>query len=151
MSGYGKVEEIDGAMRGGWTSQLQYRRALQEYLGFVRHWEAFALEFKDWLPTPAAVNALPTPVREYVYRLETRCDPTGDLQSLCCAEVTVKALGRYVDELRAELLRLQKLETELVEKLATGKFALKDGCHGVLRVEYGTIRAEEICINAKKH
>tara|TARA_R100000951_G_scaffold113184_1_gene114711 strand:- start:460 stop:642 length:183 start_codon:yes stop_codon:yes gene_type:complete len=30
-----------------------------------------------WLPTPENVNALPEPVRAYVFGLETNADPSG--------------------------------------------------------------------------
>jgi hypothetical protein len=30
--------------------------------------------------TPAEINALPERVRHYIHDLETRCDPTGEVQ-----------------------------------------------------------------------
>jgi hypothetical protein len=30
-----------------------------------------------WLPTPENINALPDGIRDYVYSLETNCDPAG--------------------------------------------------------------------------
>lgn len=31
----------------------------------------------NWLPTPANINALPEPVRDYIMGLETNADPSG--------------------------------------------------------------------------
>src|SRR5436190_286651 len=46
----------------------------------------------DWQPTPENVNALPMPLREYIHRLETDCDPAGTIRELVIAEDTIQAL-----------------------------------------------------------
>lgn len=47
---------------------------------------------QHWLPTAAAVNALPEPLRHYIHGLETRCDPAGDTRELTIARDTIRAL-----------------------------------------------------------
>jgi hypothetical protein len=48
-------------------------------------------------PTPAQVNALPTPIRSYIHDLETRCDHSGDIR-------TIAALRDQVAQLEMEHL-----------------------------------------------
>lgn len=33
-----------------------------------------------WEATVEAINALPDPVRRYIFQLETRCDPSGEVR-----------------------------------------------------------------------
>lgn len=56
----------------------------------------------DWTPTPENVNALPGPVRRYVHDLETRCDPSGDVQTIASLREQVAGLTARVRELEAE-------------------------------------------------
>jgi hypothetical protein len=57
----------------------------------------------DWRPDAEHINALPEPLRAYVFDLETRVDPAGDLRARRVAEDTVRALEARVQELEAEL------------------------------------------------
>lgn len=58
---------------------------------------------EDWSPTSDAVNRLPDPLRDWIHRLETRCDPAGDVRSLEKAREDVRALRIRVEELEDEL------------------------------------------------
>lgn len=52
---------------------------------------------RDWLPTPANINALPDPVRRYIMHLETDCDPAGTIRSeVILREHTVPELQALV-------------------------------------------------------
>ncbi len=46
-----------------------------------------------WLPTPAAINALPEPLRSFIHRLETNVDPAGDQRALVVALDRVNQLS----------------------------------------------------------
>lgn len=46
----------------------------------------------DWLPTAENINALPEPIRRFVHKLETRCDPAGDSRELTIARDTIRQL-----------------------------------------------------------
>lgn len=61
-----------------------------------------------WLPTPENINALPEPVREYVYHLETRADPALEVRELIIAKDTIRALERD----RRAMEKLQDLRFE---------------------------------------
>ncbi len=49
------------------------------------------------------VNALPEGVRRYVHDLETRCDPTHEVQKMALQADTIRGLDARVRELEAEL------------------------------------------------
>lgn len=51
----------------------------------------------DWRPTPAAINALPDPLRHYIHDLETRCDPSGDLQLIYELKEMVRSLEAMLE------------------------------------------------------
>lgn len=61
----------------------------------------------------AEVNALPEPWRKYVMDLETRCDPTGDIQTIHSQRDQIDGLVAQVGELRAEVERLRKIKAAL--------------------------------------
>lgn len=65
----------------------------------------------------AEVNALPRRVREYVYALETRCDPAGDTQRLAFLEHENAGLRKMLGELK----RPRCCVTDDCEKEATGQ------------------------------
>ena len=61
----------------------------------------------NFKPDPQHINSLPLPLRTYIHRLETRCDPTGDLQQIASLTEQRDALVLKVRELEAELAKLQ--------------------------------------------
>lgn len=63
-------------------------------------------DLENFVPTLEAVNRLPTGIRQYVHDLQTRCDPSGDVQELTLARDTCRALELRVEELEAENARL---------------------------------------------
>jgi hypothetical protein len=50
-----------------------------------------------WLPTPAAINELPEPLRKYVQDLETHCDPSGEVQEIALLRENMSALVKLID------------------------------------------------------
>jgi hypothetical protein len=54
----------------------------------------------DWVPTAAAINALPLPLRRYIHMLETHMDPQTTLQQLYECRTQAKALEAMVAMLR---------------------------------------------------
>lgn len=53
---------------------------------------------KWWLPTPASINALPKPLREYIHGLETICDPQYLIQEL----ILTKDINKQLEKALAE-------------------------------------------------
>jgi len=53
----------------------------------------------DWTPTSDNINALPEPVRRFVADLQTKCDPSGDLQTIACQRENIAGLTRMVEKL----------------------------------------------------
>ena len=66
---------------------------------------------KDWLPTPAAINALPLPLRKYIHDLHTRVDPSGEVAELAIARDTCRALSLRIEELERQLAALEGVRT----------------------------------------
>jgi len=50
----------------------------------------------EWKPTPAAVNALPEPLRRYIHDLETNTDPAGIIQENAYLRENVLALEHWL-------------------------------------------------------
>jgi hypothetical protein len=50
--------------------------------------------FRDWQPTPEAVNALPKPLRRYIHRLETTADSAGLLRENSAPKDRLAALSK---------------------------------------------------------
>lgn len=69
--------------------------------------ELAALEsrFDDWLPTAENINALPESLRRYVFDLETRCDPAGEVALLSLTKDQNTQLQAKI----AELMSLRRL------------------------------------------
>lgn len=54
-------------------------------------------------PTPEEINALPEKFRLYIHDLETRCDKSGDVQTIALLREDREALLLEVEELKAKL------------------------------------------------
>ena len=54
-------------------------------------------------PTAAEINALPEKFRQYIHDLETRCDKSGDVQTIAILREDRDALQRRVEELEARI------------------------------------------------
>jgi len=65
--------------------------------------EAAVAGGEGWLPTAENVNALPEGIRRYVHDLETRCDPTHEVQKMALQADIIRGLDARVRELEAEL------------------------------------------------
>ena len=52
-------------------------------------------------PTVDEINALPEKFRRYIHDLETRCDKSGDVQTIAILHEDREALQRRVEELEA--------------------------------------------------
>jgi hypothetical protein len=66
-------------------------------------------------PTVDEINALPEKFRQYIHDLETRCDKSGDVQTIAILREDREALQRRVEELEVRIA-LQKrgyLETPI--------------------------------------
>ena len=50
-------------------------------------------------PTVDEINALPEKFRQYIHDLETRCDKSGDVQTIVLLKEDREALQRRVEEL----------------------------------------------------
>jgi hypothetical protein len=58
-------------------------------------------------PSADEINALPEKFRQYIHDLETRCDKSGDVQTIALLREDRDALRRRVEELEAEVDRLK--------------------------------------------
>jgi hypothetical protein len=58
------------------------------------------------LPTGDEINALPEKFRQYSHDLETRCDSSGDVQTIALLREDREALQRRVEELE-DVIKLQ--------------------------------------------
>jgi hypothetical protein len=56
-------------------------------------------------PTAEEINALPEKFRQYIHDLVTRCDRSGDIQTIAILREDRDALQRRVEELEAEIKR----------------------------------------------
>jgi hypothetical protein len=54
-------------------------------------------------PTVDEINALPQKFRQYIHDLETRCDKSGDVQTIALLREDRDALERRVEELEAQI------------------------------------------------
>jgi hypothetical protein len=54
-------------------------------------------------PTADEINALPEMFRRYIHDIETRCDKTGDVQTIALLREDRDALQRRVEELEAQI------------------------------------------------
>lgn len=73
----------------------------------------------------AEVNALPGRVRRYVHDLETRCDPTGDIQSIASLteqrDALLAARVDLIDDRDALAARVRELEATLANERGEGE------------------------------
>jgi polyhydroxyalkanoate synthesis regulator phasin len=58
-------------------------------------------------PSAEEINALPEKFRQYIHDLVSRCDKSGDVQTIAILREDRDALQRRVEELEAELQRLR--------------------------------------------
>lgn len=63
---------------------------------------------KGWLPTAENINVLPEPIRHYIAKLETNCDPSSLVQENIILKDTCKALNKMKKAL-VELSHIDKL------------------------------------------
>ena len=54
-------------------------------------------------PSVDEINALPEKFRRYIHDIETRCDKTGDAQTIALLREDRDALQRRVEELEAQI------------------------------------------------
>jgi hypothetical protein len=59
-------------------------------------------------PTADEVNGLPEKFRRYIHDLETRCDKSGDVQTIALLREDGDALQRRVEELEEWIKRLME-------------------------------------------
>jgi BMFP domain-containing protein YqiC len=58
-------------------------------------------------PSAEEINALPKKFRQYIHDLVSRCDKSGDVQTIAILREDRDALQRRVEELEAELSQLR--------------------------------------------
>jgi hypothetical protein len=58
-------------------------------------------------PSPDEINAMPETFRRYIHDLETRCDKSGDVQTIALLREHRDALQKRVEELEDEVNRLR--------------------------------------------
>jgi hypothetical protein len=68
-------------------------------------------------PSAEEINVLPDKFRQYIHDLETRCDKSGDVQTIAILREDRDALQRRVEELEAEL-KLLKTQAKSSNQIA---------------------------------
>ena len=58
---------------------------------------------EDWLPTPENINALPEPVKKFIYEIETNTDPAHIVQENILIKDTCKALVLELEEKKPKI------------------------------------------------
>lgn len=59
-------------------------------------------------PSADEINALPEKFRPYIHDLATRCDKSGDVQTIALLREDREALQKQVEELQAQLAAWRK-------------------------------------------
>jgi hypothetical protein len=59
--------------------------------------------------TPDEINALPDRVRQYIHDIETRCDPTGEVQTIWSQREQIAGLVTKVRELEGVMEENERL------------------------------------------
>jgi hypothetical protein len=59
-------------------------------------------------PTVDKINALPQKFRQYIHDLETRCDKSGDVQTIAILREERDALQQRVEELEARIAQQER-------------------------------------------
>lgn len=72
----------------------------------------------DWMPTPANINALPKPIRDYIMNLETNCDPAGTLHQNVFLQDQIDGLQVMYNKLKGKVVDLDE-NWQLVPKFVT--------------------------------
>src|SRR5438128_5047538 len=98
----------EGGARGGGSAPLfsecvqkQTDRAGTEDPGGIAVTEREAcFQFK---PDAEHINALPKPLHQYIHQLETRADPSGDIQTIASQAEQVRGLTALLNEYRETL------------------------------------------------
>ncbi len=67
----------------------------------LRHGAYGAKRTAACYPSPDEINALPEKVQLYIHDLETRCDKSGDVQTIALPREDREALPRRMEELEA--------------------------------------------------
>ena len=71
-------------------------------------------------PTSDEINALPEKFRRYIHDLVTKCDPTGDVQTIAQLREDREALQMRVEELEPELTAMRKDPDNLSDSTPRG-------------------------------
>jgi hypothetical protein len=85
------------ACRGAWLDNSDFKPEVCPQSGEKAHIPQFPVGSSNW------VNQLPEDQRHYIHDLETRCDPTGEVQALRSCEEQREALWCEVEDLKAKL------------------------------------------------
>jgi hypothetical protein len=96
------------------TLELEHYRALHPLFGGKSDDSPPFLEqpgrTASCYPTAEEINDLPDKFRQYIHDLETRCDKSGDVQTMALLREDRDALQIRIEELEAEVDRLKSAE-----------------------------------------
>lgn len=82
--------------------------------------------FATWKPTSENINALPMPIRSYIHDLETRCDPSGDLNQLALVKDQNQQLQAHVAECERLIKENEAVREHFARECAAITTLLKD-------------------------
>jgi len=89
----------------------------------------------DWVPTPEAVNALPSSLRDYIVGLETRCDPASEISQIACLRENERALVVRVANLEEAEREYKTTAIEILKEECPDPTERHCACVPVLRIE----------------
>ena len=73
------------------------------------------MDYSNWLPTAKNINALPEPIKHYLYLLETRADPALTERDLILMKDENDHLRLKLAEMTALLINLKEQNNLLKE------------------------------------
>ena len=117
------VQLLQGLGEDGWelVQVMNFgRRDIEEWV-LVR-----PVDYDDWTPIAENINALPEPIREYIYHLETNADPAGMVAENTLLKDQTKQLDAMIGRLKTRQLTDEHLASirrcfELMNKFAESK------------------------------
>src|SRR5258708_27321981 len=85
-------------------------------------------------PTADEINALPEKFRQYIHDIETRCDKTGDVQTIALLREDRDALQRRVEELEAQNKADDRPEGDRIDHVMSLALLCAALCHRAERL-----------------
>jgi len=104
---YSDYADLEAQLHEAQAENADKERYTMELFNRAKSAEDLIAMLINFIPTPENVNALPEGIRRYVHDIETRCDPSGDIQTIACLHDTNQGLELWAKELQDENRQLE--------------------------------------------